>query len=182
MNNSFPHRLEVGNTIPFHSFDTIHGKTVQIPDPNTHWVHLQFRRYAGCPVCNRHLRTFAKRADEVAAAGIREIAVFHSSAKEMRTYQGELPFATVADPEKILYRAFGVEASAMSLLNPKAWGAMVTGAVRVRAATVAEGGKFGLPADFLVAPDGRLVAVHYGEHADDQWSVNDLLALAAHAT
>jgi hypothetical protein len=31
----------------------------------------------------------------------------------------------------------------------------------------------------LIAPDGRVVACKYGAHADDQWSVDDLLALAA---
>ena len=36
----------------------------------------------------------------------------------------------------------------------------------------------GLPADFLIAPDGRVLAAHYGSHADDQWSLDELLALA----
>jgi hypothetical protein len=39
------------------------------------------------------------------------------------------------------------------------------------------GGRYGLPADFLVAPDGLIVACKYGEHAYDQWSVDELLAL-----
>jgi hypothetical protein len=41
------------------------------------------------------------------------------------------------------------------------------------------GGRSGLPADFLIAGDGRVLAGKYGEHADDQWSVDELLALAA---
>jgi hypothetical protein len=46
------------------------------------------------------------------------------------------------------------------------------------------GGNFGLPADLLIAPDGRVVATHYGRHAYDQWSVDELLAeaVAARAT
>ena len=35
----------------------------------------------------------------------------------------------------------------------------------------------GLPADFLIDPDGTLVAAHQGSHADDQWSVDDLLKI-----
>jgi hypothetical protein len=42
-----------------------------------------------------------------------------------------------------------------------------------------EGGRYGLPADFLVSPDGIVLAAHYGEHADDQWSVDTVLLLAA---
>jgi len=41
------------------------------------------------------------------------------------------------------------------------------------------GGPFGLPADFLIAPDGRLAAVTYGQNAYDQWTVDELLE---HAT
>jgi hypothetical protein len=37
----------------------------------------------------------------------------------------------------------------------------------------------GLPADFLIAPDERIVAAKYGKHADDQWSVDELLNLAS---
>jgi len=36
----------------------------------------------------------------------------------------------------------------------------------------------GLPADFLVAQDGRILALKYGVHANDQWSVDELLSLA----
>jgi hypothetical protein len=40
------------------------------------------------------------------------------------------------------------------------------------------GGALGLPADFFVTANGTIKAVHYGKHADDQWSVDDVLALA----
>ena len=37
------------------------------------------------------------------------------------------------------------------------------------------GGLLGLPADFLIAPDGRIAALKYGQHAYDQWTVDELL-------
>jgi hypothetical protein len=40
------------------------------------------------------------------------------------------------------------------------------------------GGRFGLPADFLIGTDGRVLAVKYGQHADDHWSVGELLGIA----
>lgn len=43
------------------------------------------------------------------------------------------------------------------------------------------GGSFGLPGDFLIAPDGRILAAKYGEHADDQWSVDEVLEHAGAA-
>jgi hypothetical protein len=41
------------------------------------------------------------------------------------------------------------------------------------------GGRYGLPADFLISPEGIVLEAHYGEHADDQWSVDDVLSIAA---
>jgi hypothetical protein len=35
-----------------------------------------------------------------------------------------------------------------------------------------------LPADFLIGSDGRVLAAKFGSHADDQWSVDELLDLA----
>jgi hypothetical protein len=41
-------------------------------------------------------------------------------------------------------------------------------------------GDVGLPADILLDPVGAVLACKYGTHADDQWSVDELLDLATH--
>jgi peroxiredoxin len=151
-----------------------------VPNAATRFTHFELRRFAGCPVCNLHLREIARRHDELVAAGIHEIAVFHSEAETMRPYQGDLPFDVVADPARELYRRFGVESSFRSIADPRAWGAMLWGMVASHpSGFVGEGGHFGMPADFLFDTSGRVLACKYGAHADDQWSVDELLALAA---
>jgi hypothetical protein len=40
------------------------------------------------------------------------------------------------------------------------------------------GGRLGLPADFLISSEGRILECKYGTHAYDQWSVDELLHLA----
>ena len=100
-------QLNAGDVVSRHELVTIHGKPVRLPDPG-HLVHRPFRRDAGCPVCNLHMRTVAARHDEILAAGIREVAVFYSDTETMLGFQGSLPFATIADPEKKLYAEFGV--------------------------------------------------------------------------
>ncbi|XVU25085.1 peroxiredoxin-like family protein [Actinoplanes sp. CA-054009] len=159
------------------------GAVVPIPDPER-LVHLQFRRFAGCPICNLHLQSIVRRHAEIEAAGIREVVVFHSPAEELRQY--DLPFAVIPDPEKKLYREYGVQASPRSLLHPRAWVPVVRAIARSsvmvlrrresRPAGTQEHGRLGLPADFLIAPDGRTVASKFGHHAYDQWSVDELLA------
>ena len=173
------HPLQQGDMISGRRLIDLHGRTVDIPNREGLLTHLQFRRFAGCPMCNLHLRSFIQRHDELTAAGIAEVAVFHSSARSMTQQHAEAPFALLADPSKALYREFGVESSLHALLHPRAWAAMIQGLVRLGATLPDRGeSRLGLPADFLIAGDGRLLALKYGQHAYDQWSLDELLATA----
>lgn len=182
--------IRPGSVVDRHHLTTVTGSEVAVPDAER-LIHLQFRRFAGCPVCNLHLRSIVRRHAEIQAAGVREVVLFHSPADELREHTEDLPFAVVADPDKRLYREFGVEAAPRSMLSPRAWlpilravlrssWAILRGRERPPAA-VPHGGRFGLPADFLIAPDGRVIAAKYGEHVYDQWSVDELLSLVAEA-
>lgn len=165
---------------------TITGADVPVPDPGR-LTHLQFRRFAGCPVCTLHLRSIVARKDEIDAAGIREVIVFHSGADELRKYEADLPLDVIADPDRVLYREFGVETAPRAVLDPRAWPTIVRAVAHAAVASARRrrpvpplrpaGGSLGLPADFLLAPDGRVLAAKHGAHADDQWSVDELLSL-----
>jgi peroxiredoxin len=171
-------KLKKGDTPPQLTLTNIHGADVKIPDPKNKWVHLQFRRFAGCPICNLHLQSFIKRDDAVKAAGIHEVVIFHSPKESLLPFQGNFPFDVIGDPEKKLYKQFGVESSIFSILNPLAWPAMIKGGTtKNKPKGNPEGGPLGLPADFLISTDGKIVASHYGKHAFDQWSVDELLSL-----
>jgi hypothetical protein len=87
----------------------------------------------------------------------------------------------VGDPNKLLYRKFGVETS-LHFLNLKALGAALRGMMHGHFALRLLDGPLGLPADFLIAPSGQINAVKYGTDAYDQWSVDELLALAKGVT
>ncbi|MDQ7981697.1 peroxiredoxin-like family protein [Paraburkholderia sp. SARCC-3016] len=180
--------FEPGQLVESRQLSALDGM-VALPDP-TRLIHLQFRRFAGCPVCDLHLHSIAKRHDEIVSAGIREVAVFHTAANGLRPFTAELPFAIVADPDKALYAAFGVESSPRALLDPRAWLPILRGVTRSMGRLARgrqpvtsfhpEGGKLGLPADFLIGTDGRILACKYGKHIYDQWSVDDLLSHARH--
>lgn len=118
-----------------------------------------------------------KRKEELEAAGVHEVIFFHSSKDEMQKYQKDVPFDLVADPTKKHYREFGVETSVFAGLHPKAIWAGLRGAARGFITTKSEGGVHGLPADFLIDREGQIVAVKYGSHAYDQWSVSEVLEL-----
>jgi peroxiredoxin len=180
-------RAEAGDVLAARTLSTLTGDGAPMPDPD-HLVHLQFRRFAGCPVCSLHLRSFVARHDELRAAGVREVVVFHSSVKALRRFEADLPFAVVADPDKGLYREFGVESAPRSLLDPRVWPTILRAVLRSSWQVLRyrrpvpplrpEGGRYGLPADLLIAADGTVVAAKYGVHADDQWTVDETLARA----
>lgn len=167
-------RLRTGDRLPLRELVATRGQRIRVPDPR-HVVHLQFRRFAGCPVCKLHLRSVAQRHDELREAGILEVAVFHSSSEVLRRHDLALPFAVVADPQKQLYREFGVEASLRSVLDPRAWAAIARGLATFGAGREAGESALGLPADFLIGSAGELLACKYGAHADDHWSVDEIL-------
>lgn len=181
-------RLRPGNRTPLVKIAALDGtldlKSGEVP------THLQFRRFAGCPVCTVHLSSFIRRADEL-RPNVREVLVFHSPIVELQRHVADLPFHVVADPAKSIYSAFGAEQGQRALLDPRAWPGIVRSAAmilpgvlrgsRTMPPTNPSGGRFGLPADFMISADGTLTACHYGRHVDDSWSVDDVLQFAAEA-
>ena len=141
-------------------------------------THLQFRRFVGCPICNTHVGQMIKRAEEIKSAGINEVIFFHSTEEEMKPLQRDVPFDLVADADKVYYKEFGVETSLAFFLNHKAIAASIRGILRGNLPLKMTGGPLGLPADFLIEPNGLVRGAKYGRHAYDQWSVDELLELA----
>lgn len=170
-------KVAAGDVLAPRELPTIAGAPVPLPDPER-IVHLQFRRYATCPICNLHLREFRRRHDEIAAAGVREVVVFYSTAEQLRAFQAELPFDVVPDPDRALYRAFGVGRSVRSIVHPRSWPAIVRGWRPSLGVRADNGGHLGMVADFLIGLDGEVLAANHGRHAYDQWTVDELLALA----
>jgi hypothetical protein len=152
----------MGHVVKPRELATIHSDCIRIPDRHR-IVHLQFRRFAGCPVCNLHLQSIVRHHEEIVAASIEEVVVFHSAAEELLNHAGTLPFAVIADPHKHLYREFGVESDSRALLDPRAWLPILRGVLRSLRAIAREqeplpsvnphGGRLGLPADFLIASE-----------------------------
>jgi peroxiredoxin len=166
--------MKQGMRLPTYDLITIQEKRIFIPDGH-HTVHLQFRRFAGCPICKLHLQTIAQRHQELVQANIIEVVVFHSASAILRQHVHNLPFAVVADPDKKLYHAFGVETSWRSVGDPRAWPSILRGLARFGPGREPGESVLGLPADFLISPNGELMACKYGAHADDHWSVDEIL-------
>lgn len=170
-------KIKVGDKVPELVLTSIAERIIKIPDPNR-VTHLQFRRFSGCPICNLHLHQFIQNHHKLTESNIQEVALFHSSQQEMLQHQANAPFALIADPDKKLYKQFNVEKSFLSIFHPKAMLTAIHSMIKLgfKLPPFSEN-KLGLPADFLIDSSGTVLAVKYGRHADDQWSVDDVINL-----
>lgn len=171
-------KLKSGSTFPNIQLTDTNGQGLTLPNSESTFTHIQFRRFAGCPVCNTHLQALKRAADEITKAGIKEIIFFHSTTEALRPHIQDFPFTFIADPDKKYYKQFGVESSWGSLLHPKTALAALTGLrpSNLVAALSPEENHLGYPADFLIDAKGKVMAAKYGKHAADGWTLDELLA------
>jgi hypothetical protein len=172
-------RIQVGDVLGMRELVTLRSERVQIPHP-TDLVHLQFAiRSRDAPSVTCTARSIARRHHELVAAGIREVAVFHSSVAGMQPRLRGAAFRRHRGPqETMLCRVRGRVKALRSADLAHAWGAAILGVIIGRSSKPKGEKGLGLPADFLIAPDGRVLACKYGVHTTDQWSMDDLLSLA----
>jgi len=162
------------------SLQAVDGTVIAVPDRD-YVLHLHFSRFADCPICNVHIGDLRRHTPEFRAAGIRPVAIFHSPADHVHKYRADMPFELIADPDREIYHRFRVGSSRRALLHPRAIRRLIAEARAGNRAQEAHGGIHGVPADFLIGPDGRLQLVHYGRHADDVVPVQRILETVASA-
>lgn len=170
-------KRQSGDLITNRVWQDVQGNQIIIPTP-TGLTHLQFRRYSGCAVCNLHLQSFISRQQELRTAGINEIVIFNSARERILEDMAESPLPIIADPRKYLYSEFRVETSPLAVFNPRVWLPAIKGALKFGVQLPRDQETMnGLPADFLIDSQGKIIAAHYGTHAYDQWSIEELLKL-----
>jgi peroxiredoxin len=89
----------------------------------------------------------------------------------------DVPFDLVADPSRKLYKDFGVESSWRALLSISVIKSAIKGMQKFGMKTPESlEAEFAVPADFLIDETGKIISFKYGVHADDQWSVDEVLS------
>jgi peroxiredoxin len=168
-------RFKAGDYLPTLALKSINRGKISIP-VDSGITHVQFRRFAGCPMCNLHLHQFNTRANELAKENIHEVVVFHSTAERLIEFQSDSQFAMIADPGKQLYRQFAVQESIWAIAHPIALFTAIFAFISGHRGTPNSDESIkGLPGEFLINAQGEMIAVHYGRHGSDHWSVDDVL-------
>lgn len=174
-------RLEIGKKAPHFQAESLTGNTVSLEDYKNKNILIKFYRFATCPVCNLHLRGFMRQFNELSNAGLSVVVIFHSPKWRLEeNMSDQLPFQILSDPNKKIFRSYGVKKSLMGMFS---WAVMRDYARALAAGFSSgmfshDGGIIGHPADLLVDKDGIIRYVHYGQNYADSLSVNQVLDAA----
>jgi len=138
---------------------------------------LSFYRYAACPLCNHRMESLVLMYPRFKRLGLNILAFFQSPRHSILHYVGkqDAPFPIVGDPERAVYRAYGVEPSLTGALKgmlrmPTLIRAILRGFKPGRI----EGHAAMIPADFLIGPDLIVQEAYYGKDIGDHMSLNTI--------
>ncbi len=170
-------RLAIGSQAPNFTAQALDGKQIDLAALRGRPVLLKFYRFATCPVCNLHMHRFIQEYDKVQALGITTVVLYHSPAEKLEAASFDRPpFLLVPDPEKRIFKTYGVERGLAGMFSF----AVMRDYIRaIRAGfppgmLTSDGGITGNPADFLINRDGRIVYAHYGKHYADSVEASEI--------
>lgn len=171
-------RMIIGQAAKNFEVQDVLNKIIRLEDYRDKRLLLSFYRYAGFPLCNLRVHQLIEEYDSLHKKGLYVLAFFESPRESILKYveKQHSPFPIVADPERSVYKDYGVESSWLLFL-----GSMVTkmnsffkafkkGYLPGRM----EGEKALLPADFLIGPDLRIEKDFYGRNIGDHLPIPEI--------
>jgi thioredoxin-dependent peroxiredoxin len=165
---------------PFHVED-IHGQSQSLQNYAGKKLLLAFFRHAACPLCNLRVHQLIQAYPTLQSNGVDILAFFESPKDKILQYVGtqNVPFPIVADPEREIYKLYGVESSIVGMMK---------GLLRISDFSEAATKKLMffdphndialIPADFLINPDLRIHTAYYGRDIGDRLNLSVIHAFA----
>ena len=169
--------LKSGDRAPSFALQNLDGKSVALEDYRGRKLLLSFFRYGACPLCNLRMTFLVDAYPHWQAQGLDVVAVFESPAQRLlETVASQpIPFPVIPNPDRTLYKKYGVTAS---------WLGYLTGAFRIRTFRDAfkrgftpgkgDGAIAQLPAEFLIGPDGTIARAYYGKDIGDHLPLEEI--------
>jgi len=170
-------KIKTGQPAKDFTTEDISGNTVALQDFKDKRLMLSFYRYAACPLCNLRVHQLIQQHPSLVEKNLHLVAVFQSPIESILKYAGKqnAPFPVIADPERSLYRLYGIESS---------WPGFIKGSFRLSSVTSAlmkgfwpgkmEGIKSMVPADFLIGPDLTVQLAYYGSDIGDHLPIEKI--------
>jgi peroxiredoxin len=170
--------LTINQLAPQIKVKTISGEDLDLHGLKGKRVLLKFHRFSGCPVAQNEVSEFVKRQKELFSTGVETIVFLHNNKEKVLPVFQELPgFHLVADRQKLFYNIYHAQFSWKGIFSLATWRAIFSAFFNgyFPRITKFQGGIVGIPADFLLDENSRIVDVHYGRHFGDSWTVSEVL-------
>ncbi|WP_068475727.1 peroxiredoxin family protein [Saccharicrinis aurantiacus] len=162
----------------------IDGKEVKLSDFKGKKMILGFYRNVNCPFCNRRVHQLMGMNYKLKQSGVQMLFFFESSNEKISSsvfHQGVNPWPVIGDPEKNIYKLYGVENSVIKLMRTF----IATDAFKAKK-DVAElnlpedkdASQTLIPADFFIDENFKVVMAKYGKHVDDHVGMDELKKFA----
>lgn len=171
---AFTAKIQESQQAPNIQRTTALGNDIDLQQYKGQTVLLTFFCFAGCPICNYRMHELMEHYEELKAQNIEVIAVFESSNETLSAYAKsyEVPFPLIGDPERSLFKAYGVERSTRgifrTLSNKEAKEHMKQGEALFTKGTYKKDGSMKqMQADFIINAQGQIAKAHYATYIGD---------------
>lgn len=177
-------KLENGNTaLDFVAVD-IYGKAIKLSDYRGKKIILSFYRNVNCPYCNRRIHQIMGHNLRLKNSNVQLVLLFESSAEKLSAsvfHQGISPWPLVGDPDKTIFKQYGVEQSNLKVIKTFFSANYLQAKRDTKELNLPEDKDASLnliPADFFIDENFKIVKAHYGKHLDDHVSIDDFKLFA----
>lgn len=175
-------KINPGQAAPSFTIQDVNGSTVNLSDYKGKKILLTFYRNVGCPICNLRFHEVQQEAAYFKAKNLVVLAVYESSAENMRTYlEGEnTPYAVMLpNPAKNLYELYGIEKNkgkAFKSIFHGAIGKAKQGSKLFKTKMKQDGDAGTLGADFLIDENGIVQKAYYSNYIGDHLPLDTVKA------
>lgn len=175
-------KIALGQKAPNFDVSDVYGERYSLESLRGKNILLSFFRDATCPFCNLRVYELTKKYPELEEKGLVMLAFFNSPTDLIVRFVGKKPrpFPMIADPEKHIYKLFGVQSSMAGLIIgmitriPTMMKAMMLGFLPSIRGEMTQ-----MPADFLIGPDLKIKGIYYGKDLADHIPISILETFAS---
>ena len=183
--NFFNMKLIAKQKAPNFNMDNCFGGKINLKDYKGKRILLSFFRNSTCPFCSMRVLELSKHYEKFKAQNWELILVFESKKKIIERsslHSSVKPIPLISDPEKELYRMYGLEPSAIAMLR--------THLSKEMRKIKSEAKEIGIipkeqekgvtmnmmPANFIISPETQTIErAYYGKMAGDHIPIKELL-------
>jgi thioredoxin-dependent peroxiredoxin len=166
------------------TINDIHEHPIKLSDFEGKKIILSFYRNVNCPFCNRRIHAIMGNSLKLKNSGVQLIMMFESTNQKLSSsvfHQGVNPWPLIGDPEKRIYKKYGVESSVIKSITTLLHSSVLKAKADTKELNLPQdkdADQFLVPADFFIDENFKVVKVHYGKHLDDHISLDEIMKFA----